>query len=242
MKKYYPVLVFVVALMSAILLNRSISLMNTIASSSTLRTIALGDSYTIGQGVKTSERWPNQLVKDLRADGIPVRLVANPSRTGWTTKQLIEKELPLVKKHRAQFATVLIGVNDWVQGVSEEVFRQRFARILDELPKLMSAPAKILVITIPDYSRTPQGGLYGPPEVNEAGIRRFNEIIRQESEKRSLPVVDIFSLSQKESAKSEGIAEDGLHPSGKQYKAWEELIFPVARKLLSGSRRNEGGT
>ncbi|MGE3279371.1 MAG: SGNH/GDSL hydrolase family protein [Candidatus Altimarinota bacterium] len=203
-----------------------------LAASKRLRYVALGDSYTIGEGVRLRDRWPKILERNMRKEGINIRLVANPSRTGWTTKQLLEQELPYVEKHRPHFVTLLIGVNDWVQGVDEDIFRARFVEILERVPPLMTSPARVLIVTIPDYTKTPLGSQFGSPELNEAGIKRFNEIIREEAFKRDVPVVDIFALSQSESQKPGGLAEDGLHPSGQQYRAWENMILPEALKLL----------
>ena len=53
-----------------------------------LRYLALGDSYTIGEGVAEDGRWPLQLARALRAEGIALadpRIVAT---TGWTTDEL----------------------------------------------------------------------------------------------------------------------------------------------------------
>lgn len=193
--------------------------------------VALGDSYSIGEGVLTRDRWPNLLERSLRKSGINIRLVANPSRTGWTTQQVLEREMVEVEKKRPDFVTLMIGVNDWVQGVPEEVFRDRFVQILQKLSDLMTTP-NILVVTIPDYTKTPLGSQFGSPELNVAGIQRFNTIITEESSRRDIPVVDVFALSQTESQLSGGLAEDGLHPSPQQYQAWERVILPEALKIL----------
>ena len=77
-----------------------------------IRYVALGDSYTIGEGASLDESWPALLTRHLRNEGIDVDLVANPSVTGWTTQDLIERELPVFRKAKPNFATLLIGVND----------------------------------------------------------------------------------------------------------------------------------
>ena len=47
--------------------------------SKTLRDLALGDSYTLGERVTVNERWPNLLADLLRRDGVmiePPRMIA----------------------------------------------------------------------------------------------------------------------------------------------------------------------
>src|SRR5437868_3392847 len=82
-----------------------------------IRYVAIGDSYTIGEGAEPREAWPVLLTKHLQANGIDIDLVANPSRTGWTTLNAIDRELPVFVQEKPTFATLMIGVNDWVQGV-----------------------------------------------------------------------------------------------------------------------------
>jgi lysophospholipase L1-like esterase len=91
-----------------------------------VRFFPIGDSYTIGQGVAESENWPNQLVRHLQREKVDATLVANPSRTGWTSQKALDRELTLFESSDPTLATVLIGVNDWVQGVR----RKRSGRTL----------------------------------------------------------------------------------------------------------------
>ena len=78
--------------------------------------LALGDSYTIGEGVPEAGRWPVQLVARLRADGVAVgepRIVAT---TGWTTDEL-SAAMDQAHLHPGQgLVTLLIGVNNQYRG------------------------------------------------------------------------------------------------------------------------------
>src|SRR4029079_8568351 len=98
-----------------------------------IRYVAIGDSYTIGEGAKSNEAWPNILTNHLREKGITIGLIANPSRTGWTTQNAIDRELPVFIESKPNFATLLIGVNDWVQGVDEKAFRERLVTLMDRM-------------------------------------------------------------------------------------------------------------
>jgi lysophospholipase L1-like esterase len=198
------------------------------------RFVALGDSYTIGEAVPPDETWPHILVDRLRREGIDIDLVANPSVTGWTSSQLIQHELPVFDESEATFATVLIGVNDWVQGVEIDAFRANLDRILNHVVRTLPDPQKVIVVTIPDFSATPAGARYSRERDITAGIAAFNNVIADVAGKHQASLVDIFPLSRRLGA-PEFVAEDGLHPSGAAYARWEELIFPFARQLLGAS-------
>jgi lysophospholipase L1-like esterase len=197
-----------------------------------IRYVALGDSYTIGEGASPSESWPAVMTRHLKSAGVDVDLVANPSVTGWTTQDVIERELPIFLKEKPNFGTLLIGVNDWVQGVDEKTFRQRFTFIIDEMLKVLGNKDRLLVVTIPDFGVTPTGAQYARGRNISEGIASFNKIIVGESKKRGLRVVDIFELSKKMGTDHSLVAADGLHPSAKEYAEWEKVIFPVAFELL----------
>lgn len=202
------------------------------------RYVALGDSYTVGEGVAPEESWPNLLTTHLQRSGVPIELIANPSVTGWTTQDLVEKALPVFEESRPTFATLLIGVNDWVQGVREDVFRTNLAHIIDRAQAVLRDKRKLVLVTIPDFSVTPEGPKYAKGRGISSGIAVFNEVIREEARARSLESVDIFPLSRRLTS-AKYVAVDGLHPSAAAYARWEESIFPVAREILTGKERDE---
>ena len=172
------------------------------------------------------------MAEHLNEKGIPVELIANPSVTGYTTQQLIEQELPLLKKSKIDFVTLLIGVNDWVRGVDTAMFAQNFAYILNEIEKEISNKKQILIITIPDFGVTTTGARYSGGRDISKGITEFNSIILNEAAKRNLKIVDIFELSKGMNGDDSLVAKDGLHPSANEYALWEKLILPVATNLL----------
>ncbi len=196
--------------------------------SSRLRYIAMGDSYTIGEGVKEPERWPNELTKRLNENGIGVELVGNVARTGWTTQNLIDTGLPIYKESKADFATLLIGVNDWVQGIDEDTFRKNFLFLLDQMLTTLPSSKRLLVVTIPDFGVTPTGKAYGGGRDISEGVSSFNEIVMEESRKKNVTYVDIFELSKGMGKDMSLINWDGLHPSSKEYILWTDVIYPSA--------------
>ncbi len=196
-----------------------------ISKASTIRYIAIGDSYTIGEGVSKNQSWPALLVEHLHGAGVSIELTANPSRTGWTTQNAIDRELPIFENAKPDFATLLIGVNDWVQGVDATTFRERLGVLMDRMLRVLGSSDKMIAITIPDFSVTPTGKHFGDPVNNSNGIQAFNQIIKEESAKRGIVVVDIFELSQDMGNDPALVAPDGLHPSVEEYKRWEGKIF-----------------
>ena len=197
-----------------------------------IRFVAIGDSYTIGQGLEEKDSWPNLLASHLNASGIKINLVANPSRTGWTAKQEIDFEIPILKKSNADFTTLLIGVNDFVQGVDEETFRERLSLLIDKIQESISNKDNLLIITIPDFSATPAGKNFGNEKDISKGLMKFNSIIKEEAKKRNLNVVDIYTITQEMGNDKSLIENDGLHPTKKEYEIWESVIYPVALKML----------
>ncbi len=198
-----------------------------------IRYVAIGDSYSIGEGATPNESWPALLTRHLNAQGVHVDLIANPSRTGWTTKEATDRELPIFRDAQPNFGTLQIGVNDWVQGIDEATFRKHFTFLVDQMFQVLPNKKRLLIVTIPDFGVTPTGPRYARGRNISEGLTRFNQIIAEEAKNRSLRVVDIFPLSKKMGADPSLVARDGLHPSAKEYAEWETVIFPAALELLT---------
>lgn len=196
----------------------------------TIRYVALGDSYTICEGATWEQSWPFLLTNNLKKQGVNIELIANPSKTGWTTQNLIDNELPVFDNSQPTFSTLLIGVNDWVQEVSKENFHKNLNTIINHVQR--KAGNKLILITIPDFSVTPEGPKYSKGRNISEGLQGFNQIIKEEAKKRKLPCVDIFPTSLNMLNNPELISSDNLHPSAKEYALWEQLIYPAAYELL----------
>jgi len=206
-----------------------------------LRYVALGDSYTIGTSVDSAGRWPNQLVEWLASrepgrragrEGDSLELVANLGVNGYTSRDVLTRELPWLAGLRPGFVSLLVGVNDVIQGVPEAAYRANVAEILDAAISLVGA-GRCLFVTTPDYTVTPAGADYGDPETVSAAIRRCNAAGRAVAEGRRVAVVDIHDLSLLAAEDRSLVARDGLHPSGAQYSRWVDRIGPVVSGLLA---------
>jgi lysophospholipase L1-like esterase len=198
-----------------------------------LRFVALGDSYTIGTATRTpAERWPDQLAARLDASAAPaLELVANLGVNGFTSRDVIELELSQLPTLEPDFVTVLVGVNDVVQGVSERTYRENASVIFDALLSRLAA-TRILAVTTPDYTVTPRGGDYGDPGQQAAEISRFNAAMSELATGRGVRVVDIHDISLEAATDRSLVADDGLHPSGAQYARWVDRIAPAVEDLL----------
>jgi lysophospholipase L1-like esterase len=152
---------------------------------------------------------------------------------GWTSGDVLERQVGAAIALRPGFATLLVGVNDVVQRVPDAVYRGNIEAILEGLLAHL-APDRVLCLETPDYTVTPAGADYGDPALARAGIRRVNAILREASAGRGVPYVDgILAISADAAGEPGLVAGDGLHPSASQYRRWViERIEPAVRALL----------
>ena len=141
--------------------------------------------------------------------------------------------MPELEALQPELASLLVGVNDVVQGVPEERYGARVSEILDGLLQLLP-PSRLFAVATPDYTANRQGSAYGVPEQQRAAVLRNNEILRGACEYRGIAYVpDIFDISQQTSASAGMLAPDGLHPSADQYSLWVDAIEPSIRAMLA---------
>jgi lysophospholipase L1-like esterase len=197
----------------------------------TLRYLALGDSYTIGESVAESDRWPNQLARQLADDGINTE-VTIIARTGWTVNELWQGIQVDPPEGVYDMVTLLIGVNDQYRGHPSAGYRDDFRFMLNIAIEYAGGdPDRVIVLSIPDWGVTPFA--YGRNTQTIASeIDEFNSISREEAEKAGVHYVDITPISRTVTADSDLVAGDGLHPSGFMYARWVELVLPIARDIL----------
>ncbi|MEP7378734.1 MAG: SGNH/GDSL hydrolase family protein [Chloroflexota bacterium] len=196
-----------------------------------VRYVALGDSYTIGTDVDQSERWPDQLVGKL-AGSVDLELVANLGVNGYSSFNVLDRELPLLDALDPDFVTLLIGVNDVVRGTPADKYRENLDQIFDFLLDRLPA-SRIVVVSTPDYTLTPAGNSFGDPLQQRAAISEFNGIEQEIAQSRGIKFVDISGMANEVPQDPSLVADDGLHPSGRQYAGWVELIAPVVANLFA---------
>ena len=207
-------------------------------ASSPLTYLALGDSYTIGEGVAPHERWPMQLVAALRRDGIAVddpRIIAT---TGWTTDELSAAMDAAEPLGTWGFVSLLIGVNNQYRGRDAGEYEQQFDALLRRAASLAGGRAgRVLVLSIPDWGVTPFARTDGAePSRVERALDDYNARVRLRCEAAGVAFVDITPVSRTRGAEPAMLVADGLHPSGAMYALWVAQALPVARRLLAETR------
>jgi lysophospholipase L1-like esterase len=81
----------------------------------------------------------------------------------------------------------------------------------------------VFVVSIPDYGFTPFGKEKQP--VITKAIDAFNSVNRSITEKYGIKYFNITDVSRRGLDDPSLVAEDGLHPSGKMYSGWVEIIL-----------------
>jgi lysophospholipase L1-like esterase len=202
-----------------------------------LEYLALGDSYTIGEAVQTSENFPNQLCQLLKEKGIgilPPRIIA---KTGWTTDELINaiteagREKPLPENY--DIVTLLIGVNNQYRGRPLKEYEQEFTTLLKKAIVFAGdQPQHVIVLSIPDWGVTPFAEGQNREEIARS-IDSFNRVNLAASRMFNAQYLDITPLTREAGTNNSLIAQDGLHPSGADYKRWATLLAAKAFDLFN---------
>lgn len=194
--------------------------------------LALGDSYTIGEGVAPQERWPQQLTVALRARGVPIADPQIIAQTGWTTDELAQALDAAALQPPYDLVSLLCGVNNQYRGRPLQEYGEQFRALLSQAIALAGERADhVLVLSIPDWGVTPFA-LGRDRRRIAAEIDRFNAINRQEAERRGARYLDITPLTRQLGKDPAMLTSDGLHPSGKQYAAWVKAIIDEVRQIL----------
>ena len=194
--------------------------------------LALGDSYTIGQSVQAAERFPYQTNLLLSAQGVTINTPDIIATTGWTTANLINALDANAPAKDYDFVTLLIGVNNQYQGKGIEEYKNEFTILLNRAIQYAgNNKMHVFVLSIPDYSVTPFA-----KNSDTAAIARqidaFNLANKNITDQFGVKYIDITPISREAAADAALIATDGLHPSGKQYKRWAELLAPLIKNSL----------
>lgn len=199
----------------------------------TLKYLALGDSYTIGQNVCETCRFPEQLKSAVQSNmpeaNLDLDIIA---ATGWTTTNLwaaIENQQPSAVY---DLVTLLIGVNNQYMHLPFTTYEEEFPKLLDKAIQLAKGDASnVIAISIPDYSYTPFGQVTSDPGLISTEIDQYNAFAEEYCETHGVTFVNITDITRQGLEDIELVATDGLHPSDKAYAAFIGRILPKA--LLS---------
>jgi len=193
--------------------------------------LALGDSYTIGEGVPDGGRWPVQLVARLRESGIAVGAPRIVATTGWTTDELSAAMDAAALQPGYALVTLLIGVNNQYRGRPATEYREQFLALLRRAAALSGDVRRVVVVSIPDWGVTAFAEGRDRAAIGRE-IDTFNAIARDETLRMHARWVDVTPASREAGAKPGMLVDDGLHPSAAQYAEWVKRIFPEAQAAL----------
>jgi lysophospholipase L1-like esterase len=195
--------------------------------------LALGDSYTIGEGVTAEQRWPMQLATALRENGFDLVDPKIVATTGWTTDELIQGIADSNLKSRYDWVSLLIGVNNQYRNRDVESFRIDFRSLLnDAMERVAGNARRIVVLSIPDWGVTPFAVGRDRSKIAEQ-IDTYNQVKEEETRLCGAHYIDITDISRKAIDSTTGLlADDGLHPSAMMYGAWAERVIKVVLREL----------
>lgn len=200
------------------------------------RFLALGDSYTIGESVEPSGRWPVQLAQMLKSEGIAVDDPQIIATTGWTTDELAKGIQQASPTGPYDLVSLLIGVNNQYRGRSVDGYREEFrALLLQAIAFAGGNVDRMVVLSIPDWGVTPFAEGRDREKIARE-IDSFNSVNREEAAKLGVAYVDVTPVSRAAENDPALLAADGLHPSGVMYHEWARLVLPRATGQLKGKR------
>jgi lysophospholipase L1-like esterase len=197
-----------------------------------IRALALGDSYTVGQGIQPTRGWPVQLADRVQGAGFVVEEWTVVAHSGWTTADLLAGMEREALRGPYDLVGLLIGANNQFRGQDVTTYRQEFGQLLARAIALAGdEPRRVIVLSIPDWGVTPFAERWGEENV-AAEIDRFNAANREETARAGAQYVDVTAASRQAAADRTLIAGDGLHPSAKMYAEWVRLVEPAAHTAL----------
>lgn len=196
------------------------------------RFLALGDSYTIGEGVAPAERWPARLVQLLRARGITIDEPHYVAQTAWTTDELSEAIVEADLPDDFRLVSLMIGVNDQYRSRPVEEFAKEFGRLLRRATRFAGRRRdRVLVLSIPDWGVTPFAKGRDRAAIGRE-IDVYNTRARAMAEAAHARWVDVTPSSREMLDRPHLLIADGLHPSGAMYDVWARVALPAAEAML----------
>jgi lysophospholipase L1-like esterase len=205
------------------------------ATNAAPRFLALGDSYTVGEGVTAGDNWPHRLVAALRAQRISIADPEILARTGWTTDELSAAMDAYAFHPPYALVTLSIGVNNQYRGRDVENYRAEFRALLQRAIDLAGGNLRhVVVVSIPDWGVTRFGRDSGcDVRVVARELDAYNAANAQISTLLHVRYADVTALSRDGGGHADMLVADGLHPSAAMYRRWVEAIEPPAQAALT---------
>jgi lysophospholipase L1-like esterase len=194
--------------------------------------LALGDSYTIGEGVPIYESFPYQAVQILRGSGYAFHAPEIVARTGWTTDELQQGLENTKLLYSYNFVSLLIGVNNQYRGKSTGPYVQEFATLLQQAIGFAGGERKnVFVLSIPDWGVTPFAEGRDREQISRE-IDAYNEAAAGIAREQEVHFIDITPGTREALYEKTLLAADHLHPSGKEYARWAHQLAGAMIKQI----------
>lgn len=197
-----------------------------------LKYLALGDSYTIGQGVDITQRYPVQIADSLKKRGYLMEDPGIIAVTGWTTSDLQTAIRAANPQGPYDLVSLLIGVNNQYRGQDINIYRKEFGELIDQSIYFAgNDTGRVIVLSIPDWGVTPFASGRDREKIARE-IDEYNAINKEITLSKGIVWIDVTGISRLAENDATLIAGDGLHPSGKMYTEWVRLALPEIVKML----------
>ncbi|MBL7711478.1 MAG: SGNH/GDSL hydrolase family protein [Chitinophagaceae bacterium] len=186
--------------------------------------LALGDSYTIGEQVPYAENFPNQAVQLLHRKGIAISDPVIIAVTGWTTDELAAAIRERNLKETFSIVSLLIGVNNQYRGRSVDNYMEEFTALLEQSIHFANGHTdKVFVLSIPDWGVTPFAEGKDRATIAKE-IDAYNAAAKKITRSHKCHFIEITESTRINGTDAAYLAEDGLHPSGKEYAIWAQRL------------------
>ena len=199
-----------------------------------LKLLSLGDSYTIGQSVCDTCRFPEQLKDSLNRCFTKRRTFLDViAQTGWTTTNLLNAIEAANPPSDFDLVTLLIGVNNQYQNRPLALYAQEFPHLVNQAIGFANNDKNnVIVISIPDYAYTPFGQSFGNPVETSNEIDEYNALAENYCIANDITFLNITDITREGLENPELVASDGLHPSTLAYSLFVERLLPIALEKL----------
>ena len=188
--------------------------------------IALGDSYTVGEGVNEDDRWPNQFVDLANENGFDFDQPVIIAETGWKTYDLLDSINQTNFSSKYDYISLLIGVNNQFNSRPIHEFEEDLNKLMDEMNRIKKDDGSIIIISIPDWGYTPFAESVEMSDISEK-IDLFNSSLIKFAATNDLKYVDVTEISRRAINEPNLITDDNLHPSETMYLEWANKIYNI---------------
>lgn len=211
-----------------------LSLTFTIMANAQKTYLALGDSYTICEGLAFEQTWPYHLSQYLSSEGIETSAPKIIAKTGWRTDELIETIKSDLEDEQFDIVSLLIGVNNEYQGKPLSKYKTELTELLEiAIAKCSTGHKGVFMLSIPDYGVTPFAAKKEKTNAIES-LQEYNSFAEQLCKKYGISFYNITDISQNLSENPSFLHSDELHPNEEQYLAWLDSFKLKLLEHLSG--------